>query len=716
MRLLYAYVEFLDRDGKESSHRGLSRLSLNFSTNRRFSYQDNILIMTPMTQLNPLIPPVPPNFFGDRIYNVTTFVGDNGAGKTTILHYLIDLLRQFYEGRYRGSDRGLLVVEDQEAEDQKRTYLLKYGERPLRLDHIPDGFECVNLGEQSNWILSATKLIYLANTLTPSDLALMGDRPEKTDNRYVNLFHFRHEFLYNCSTASLMVENCVNDSKKPIKSTVDYLNCFFDYEQYKQVKYVFDKRQYGILEELKGKGYPVPVPKKLIVELQRMDYYNLFSDHDNFFQREDIYLETWEERYDWLTWELCNSCVHTFVKTALLHTEKEHHDKYIEYVLSKTRWRLFRYSREDDPKATFLEAIMEVKDILSRDNNWQKGKNLIETVAGCCIDFFNFVFEEKEHLRQYFEMEPLVGKIVGKDEKTITFTIKTTGEAAEWFITFLQKYRYTCEPYYYLNFYWGLSSGEQNLLRMFSSLYYIFDADYNNPKRGGYKIYNKMEQHRWMSCDSVLLWLDEADLTYHPEWQRRFLSILTAFLPKLYPKTCCRDIQVFLTTHSPLMLGDFPAQSVIYLSKDSQGHVTVDDSGSRQTFGENLYTLLQNSFDVKDGAIGELVRIKIQEILKALREVDEKLLPNKKVSREEFHRRKNQLQSFKEGTVAFLADGIIKAKLETEIDRRLQQLEKYEPVKRSEEELRCARLSGAELDRWQNAIQKEQKRRKEKRS
>ena len=717
MRLLFAYTEFLDRDGKKSSHRGLSHLSLNFSTDRRFSYQGNTLTMTQMTQLEPPIPPIPPNFFGNRIYNVTTFVGDNGAGKTTILHYLIDLLRQFYEGQYRGSDRGLLVVEDQE-----RTYLLKYGECPLHLDHIPDGVECVNLGEESNKLLSSTKLIYLANTLTPSDLTLMGHRPEKTDNQYVNLFHFRHEFLYNCSTVSLMVENCKNDSEniseKPISPATDYLNCFFNYEQYKQVKYVFDKRQYGILEELHGKGHPVPVPKKLIVELQRMDYSVILIANDTPLLREGIYLGTLEDQYAWLAWELCNSCMQTFVKTTLLHTEVRQEREYLNNIINETKWLSLRYSRLDDCKAMFLEIIGEIKDIHSCVSNQQKMKNLdlIEKVAGYCIDFFNFVFEEKEHLRQYFEMEPLVGKTVGKDEKTITFAIKTTGEAAEWFITFLQKYRYTCEPYYYLNFRWGLSSGEQNLLRMFSSLYYIFDADYNNPERGDYKIYNKGEQDRRMPCNSVLLWLDEADLTYHPEWQRRFLSILTAFLPKVYPETCCQDIQVFLTTHSPLMLGDSPAQSVIYLSKDSQGHVTVDDSGSRQTFGENLYTLLQNSFDVKGGAIGELVRIKIQEILDALSEVDEKLLPNKKVSRKELRRCQDQLQDFRDATVAFLADGIIKAKLNTEIDRRLKQLEKYAPVERSEEESRCAQLSSAELERWLKALKKEQKLRKEKRS
>lgn len=656
--------------------------------------------------------PIPPNFFGERIYNMTIFVGDNGAGKTTILHYLIDLLRQFYEGRYHGYDRGMLVVED-----QKRKYVLKYGKHPLHLENIPDQFECVDFVEKgARQLLSATKLIYLANTLTPSDLALMSLRPEKTDNRYVNLFHFRYEFLYNCSTTSLMVENCKNDSGNPIVAADDYLNCFFSYEQYKQVKYVFDKRQYEILTEWREKDYPVPVPKKLLIQLQRTDYSNVFSNFSNAPPHEDVYFETREEQYDWLVWELCSSCVQTFVKTALLHTEKYKQWQYIEFVRKKAEQWSFRGSRNGNPKVIFSDAVKEIAHIYREDEENRQKTNSLKLITGvmdCCTDFFDFVFQEREHLRQYFEMESLEGKTVGGDEEAILFTIKTTGEAAEWFITFLKKYRYTCEPYYYLKFHWGLSSGEQNLLRLFSSLYYIFDADYNNPERGDYTIYNNAPDMK-TSCDSVLLWLDEADLTYHPEWQRRFLSILTAFLPKIYSEACCRDIQVFLTTHSPLMLGDFPAQSVIYLSKDTQGRVTVDDSGSSQTYGENLYALLQNSFATKDGVIGELVRRNIQEILDYLSVLDKKLLPHKKakVSLEDIHRCRNNLQNFRNGAVSFLADGIIKAKLEAEIDLRLKQLKEYAPDKESAEELFCHQLSSEKLERWLKAFEKEKTYRK----
>lgn len=699
MRLLFAYTKFLNQDGTERFHRGFSHLSLNFSTDKHFSYHDGILSFTTLKC------PIPTDFFGDRIYNITTIVGDNGAGKTTILHYLINLLQQLYEGQYHGNDCGFLVVED-----RKNTYVLEYyGKRPLGLNVIPNGFAWIHLHEQCK-LLSATKLIYLANTLTHSDFSLVRHRPVKADDNNVNVSHFRYEFLYNCSTASLMIENCQNDSGKPTDSATECLNCFFFYEQYKQVKYVFDKRQFDILEELRGKGYPVPVPKKLYIELQSADYH---AGINNSFECGTICIKTQEDQYDWLVYELCFSCVEGFLKTELLHTNRSYSDMaFVHYTL---KWNLFFDIGKDRRKRMFLETLERVYEFYQGCFGHKKNELFIQRIYKHCTDFLEFVIDEKEHLQQYFELDPIRGEIRGKEKQTITFSIKTTGEAATWFITFLQKYRYTCEPYYYLQFHWGLSSGEQNLLRLFSSLYYIFNADYNNPERGDYKI-NTINQDGKNHCDSVMLWLDEADLTYHPEWQRRFLSILTAFLPKIYPNTCCRDIQIFLTTHSPLMLGDSPAQSVIYLSKNDKGHVIIDDSGSRQTFGENLYMLLQRSFRVKNSAIGELVRIKIQDILDVLKEIDDELLTWSKgedVSLERVRYLQTQLQNYKEGTVAFLADGIIKAKLETEIIRRLQQLNKYAPTFRNNVENDFSQLSDELLERQWKAITEERERRKE---
>lgn len=102
------------------------------------------------------------------------------------------------------------------------------------------------------------------------------------------------------------------------------------------------------------------------------------------------------------------------------------------------------------------------------------------------------------------------------------------------------------------------------------------------------------------------MFMDEADLTYHPEWQRRFVSILTAFIQEIYPKECCREVQIILSTHSPLLLGDMPSRNVIYLKKDEKTGITQTDGRGRiETFGQNIHLILRDSFFLSDGTIGE---------------------------------------------------------------------------------------------------------------
>ena len=95
--------------------------------------------------------------------------------------------------------------------------------------------------------------------------------------------------------------------------------------------------------------------------------------------------------------------------------------------------------------------------------------------------------------------------------------------------------------------------------------------------------------------------IDEADLTYHPEWQRQFISILTAFLPKVYQAPL--QMQVVLSTHSPIILSDIPKENIMYLE---EGH-------EKETFGQNIHTIFADSFTLKKtSTIGQFASKKIK--------------------------------------------------------------------------------------------------------
>ena len=184
-------------------------------------------------------------------------------------------------------------------------------------------------------------------------------------------------------------------------------------------------------------------------------------------------------------------------------------------------------------------------------------------------------------------------------------------------VCFLQKYREQSYSAYTIDFDWGLSSGEENMLRIFSNLFHLLTYDRPDDRR----IYNLPE---WgtgrmeTECDTLLLFLDEADLTLHPEWQRRFISILTSYIPSIFPASCVKDIQLMLSTHSPLMLGDIPGENITYLpgnmrNENAQHYRSISEPALTQTFGQNIHTILMNSFFL-NRTIGQFAYQKIIDI------------------------------------------------------------------------------------------------------
>lgn len=65
---------------------------------------------------------------------------------------------------------------------------------------------------------------------------------------------------------------------------------------------------------------------------------------------------------------------------------------------------------------------------------------------------------------------------------------------------------------------------------------------------------------------------------------------------------CCQNIQVILSTHSPLLLGDVPQQNVIYLRCGGEGnHENVINRAGEGTFGQNIHLLFKDSFSWNKG-------------------------------------------------------------------------------------------------------------------
>lgn len=103
--------------------------------------------------------------------------------------------------------------------------------------------------------------------------------------------------------------------------------------------------------------------------------------------------------------------------------------------------------------------------------------------------------------------------------------------------------------------------------------------------------------------DSALIFIDEGELYYHPEWQRRYLATLLDMLQLSEEEG---RLQVVFTTNSPFVLSDVLEVDVQYLSGEQE------EFG--KTLGQNIHTLLKNNFFM-DYTIGEYSRKLIETII-----------------------------------------------------------------------------------------------------
>ena len=110
--------------------------------------------------------------------------------------------------------------------------------------------------------------------------------------------------------------------------------------------------------------------------------------------------------------------------------------------------------------------------------------------------------------------------------------------------------------------------------------------------------------------DSNLLLIDEIDLYMHPEWQRKSIKLL---LDELSRQFGGKEIQIIFSTHSPLILSDMLKQNSIYLRTKVGKFDLIDSDYRAQTFGNNIHTLLNDSFFMRS-TIGEFAQSIIQKI------------------------------------------------------------------------------------------------------
>ena len=181
------------------------------------------------------------------------------------------------------------------------------------------------------------------------------------------------------------------------------------------------------------------------------------------------------------------------------------------------------------------------------------------------------------------------------------FAIYKTKELKRFFGACLEKRSFVCK---YLRFSSPGSEGELYMSKLFSRLAVCANINLWLPGQESYSFY-----------DNVIITVDELDIHLHPEWQKQMMNILCKQIKEILPN---HNIQLFVATHSPILLSDFPASNVIYI-KYKNGTRAVFKDYETITFGNNIFDLYSNSFFFeKELPIGSLALAYINSIIKEL--------------------------------------------------------------------------------------------------
>lgn len=149
----------------------------------------------------------------------------------------------------------------------------------------------------------------------------------------------------------------------------------------------------------------------------------------------------------------------------------------------------------------------------------------------------------------------------------------------------------------------GLSSGERQIAYTLGNvLYHLINLNSTL-----HDVSIEKEHLSFLKYHHVCMLMDEVELYYHPDLQRKFVKLLLDSITSV-PLDNIYDINITLVTHSPFVLSDIPQNNILCLQKGER------ENQRGQTFGANIVDMLNESFFLQ-GTIGDIAQSCINEVV-----------------------------------------------------------------------------------------------------
>ena len=611
MELVYLWVE----DYKNIQKQGFN-FSLRFDCEFKDEYDENEklkdnceLVIKPKEHLE--------NFFGENI-NVTAIVGENGSGKSNLIE-IISLLR--FEKRI---SKVLMIYKYQNdlfifsKSDRMLHNFLSF---PIDIQNKTE-FNIKNKDINAD---SLFNLILFNNSL--SDFTIQKSSYSLLKTSHYEGFYNGLNILYSGDIASHKEYLEFNSKFYNILSIdnnfFNFLDNKFFFNEYRYELDFHDNFSYSIDEKYKKK-----------LQAINLNYFHQSGVSYNMGQHDEIYDKSHNVKQEYLDARKENLiyAYMTFYFTNLIISMVEHYKSefkkdFINEILEKElindleeKYKIWNDAKKDLNLAKslyyeifyysivlttlklfikkFKKYVTKLQNVIRKEENNQEINYLEDDYLHYYIEIkyinhFGLLAKtiSKNFYYPNFNDNTLLlgGKILSIKEampvenKKYMSILFRKGVLNQNFLNSHKRYNYNL-----------LSGGEKQFIKFFINF--------------SYTLYSQSKYE-----EKQIIFLDEVDLSFHPNWQKKLLKNIIDCILKIN-LLHANNIKYHLVyiTHSPFILSDLPKENVIFLENGKQVDVNINP------FGANIHTLLSHGFFMKDGLMGEFAKSKIDEVIKFL--------------------------------------------------------------------------------------------------
>ena len=518
------------------------------------------------------------HFFGDNI-DLTAIVGMNGSGKTTLLRFILSLRSgntihipcvivievnsEFWAGRFYFEDESKKnCLWEQLNIEGLKNYTLNQNHYNKYRFAFSENARIIYLTEMFSM---STYPDYTAGGDNLSFAAIMNSIDE--DRRYTNnqvlryvhtLFDWQIEFFTNRS---------------------DYVSEFhISYPSFIAIDFIYDE-------------------ERLIDRLSELRLENITNVDSSIADRVRNEVK-----------KLLNTFLNSITLSDPISRIKDLCAKSIlmNYIFSLE----FVSDRNEQVVDTIMSMIQTI--VISPSDTWNNvlkllneyRKKEIELENNPLLMYTNNIFLGTD---KYIDFMNFFSKFILNDEvhQIESRYIKISTKFIEKIKEFHDAYKQCVRILEFLSFSWGLSSGETLLLNQYGKLMSILK------KNSMEQYYLPKDVNSDIPAENAIILLDEAEVAFHPEWQRVYLNAMLKFITKNM-RDAGTHIQIIIATHSPIILSDIPRQNTVFIQQNKEGKtITVD---SAETFAANIYSLYKSAFFLSNSMVGAFAERKLKEL------------------------------------------------------------------------------------------------------